>query len=504
MLPGFLNMNIVAILLLVAGVAALLWRDREKIERHSILIVRRTEHGIEFLDRVAKRAPRLWKVWSTLGVIGSFVVMGFIVYFLFKNGLKVLMSAQAVPAVGLLLPTVGGQASMGPGYFLVPFWYWIVGISTVAIFHEMMHGVIARNEGFPIKSVGWFVLGILPGAFVEPEGEEMLPDASDDDEEEADDDKDEDADDDEDDDGPLRVEGPWGDGDWKSKLRVLAAGSAANLTIALLIFGVMLGMTTTAHGQREIKGLYEYNGAEIVSIYNNTAADRAGLKPGMVVASMDGHTVTDVRDFLRIGSNFSVNETVWMAGTYNGSRFNISAEIETRQVRNFTYRPAPIDPLLVALERRVPGTIENYAAYNDWVVGEDIRTELERWRWIRRNYEGMDQRASERIDALEAKLEDGPEPFLGVGIVSATSVKAGMAPLVPIAEVLLKLFFFMVMIHAGIGAANMMPIKPLDGGWMLSTVMERIRPAWQRPVVRFATLGTLFLFAVNIAVPLLF
>lgn len=499
MLDGFLTPNTIAMVLLVGFVAWLLWRDRENIERHSIVIIRRTDKGISFLDDMASRAPSLWRVWSDLSIVTGFLVMGLIVFFLLYNGLKILMVSEAVPAVGLVLPTPG-QASMGPGYFLVPFWHWIVGISTVAVFHEMMHGVIARNEGFPVKSVGWFILGILPGAFVEPEGEEMFPDESED--EESDEDAGEGDEDGEEDDG-ITVEGPWGEGDWRGKLRVLAAGSGANLTIALLLFGLMVGMTTGAHGQRDIRGVYEYTGAEIDRVYNQSAAYRAGIEPGMVVQQVDGQAVNNVDEFLAHGANFTVNETVRLSGTYNGSAFNMSVEIGTRP-QLYTYRPAPIDPLLVSLEKRYPGTIATYEGYNDAFVDGGARTELERWRWIRENYDGLDARTEEKIETLSGRITEDSDGFLGVGVRSAKQVKEGMGPIAAGAEFLLTLLFFMVMIHAGVGAANMMPIKPLDGGWMLDTVMKEYMPSRRKLLVRSVMATTLGLFVVNMVVPFLF
>ncbi|MDY6777122.1 MAG: hypothetical protein SVU32_00525, partial [Candidatus Nanohaloarchaea archaeon] len=129
----FLTPNLVAIAVIVAGIAYLVWRDRDKIERHSILIVRRTQHGIEFLDRMAKRAPMLWTVWSSLGVLVGFVVMAYMFFFLLRSTIRLLIAPEAAPSIGLVLPTASSQASFAPGVFFIPFWYWIIGIGTVMV-----------------------------------------------------------------------------------------------------------------------------------------------------------------------------------------------------------------------------------------------------------------------------------------------------------------------------------------------------------------------------------
>jgi len=265
----------------------------------------------------------------------------------------------------------------------------------------------------------------------------------------------------------------------------------------------MVGMTTGAHGQRDIRGVYEYTGAEIDRVYNQSAAYRAGLEPGMVIQQVDGDNVTNVEEFLSHGLNFTVNETVRLSGRHNGSAFTMSVEIGTRP-QTYEYNPAPIDPLLVRLETLYPGTIDRYEQYNDAFVDGGLLTELERWRWIRENYDGLDERAGDRIETLSDRLASDTDGFLGVGVRSAKTVKDGMEPIAAGTEFLLMLLFFMVMIHAGVGAANMLPIKPLDGGWMLDTVIEEYLPGQRKLLFRSVMATTLGLFAVNMVVPFLF
>jgi len=482
-LDMFMDVDMIALLVFVAVILVFVWRDRENIERHSVLIYRRTDHGIEWLDRIAEWQPSLWKVWSTLGVAAGFLTMFGIFFYLFRHAMRALMDAGAVPAVGLLLPTTADSASMTSGAFFIPIWYWILGIATVMVFHEMMHGVIARNEGFPVKSVGWFVLGILPGAFVEPEGEEMLPDPD-----AADEEEEEDAEDEEDED---ESSGPWGDGPWFGKLRVLAAGSGANLTIALVLMGIMYVSTVPA-------------GVQVLGVMNNSAAQQADMQDGMVIERMDGEKITDKGDLIRVTDDFEIGERISVAGRYNGSRFNLTAELGERPERNFTYQPAPVDPVLVRMEQVLPGTIDMYEALNDPFVTYGKRTELERWRWVREKYDGLDQRAEQKIAAMEAQLDDGPEPWLGIRFGDEQEYRSFLLPYAGFLDALFKMFLFIVIIHAGIGSANLMPLKPLDGGWMLSVVTERYRPDWEPGLSKYVSVLTLGLLLINLVVPFLF
>ena len=44
---------------------------------------------------------------------------------------------------------------------------------TVLVVHEFGHGIISRVEGVRIKSIGVLLLAVLPGAFVEPDEEDI-------------------------------------------------------------------------------------------------------------------------------------------------------------------------------------------------------------------------------------------------------------------------------------------------------------------------------------------
>lgn len=492
MFHGFLNVNSAGLIVVVAAIAYFVWRDRDNIEWHGIMVMRRSKRGLNFLDRTAKRFPRLWRWWSTAGGILAIGIMAATFFFFLVQALKVFMVAEAVPAVGLVLPTTSTQASFSPGVFLVPFWYWIIGIGTVAIVHEMMHGVIGRNEGFPIKSVGWFVMLILPGAFVEPEGEEMMPEKGKDEENE------EEADDDD------EVHNPWGEGSFMSKLRVLAAGSWSNITVALLVLLAMFAVTTSAHGTRDIRGVYDYQGVEIFDVANRSPARAAGFEKGMIVTNIDGHPVSDLNDFQTATNDFEINQTVWLSGTANNSRFNISATLGVRpRATNFTYEPAPIDPLLVRMEQSIPGTIDFYDSWNDWIVDESDTTRMYRWQWIRDNYDGLDETAEAHIQQINGSINRNEEPYLGITVVPEREVKAGFGFAEEALSLLLTLFYFMVIIHAGVGAANLLPVKPLDGGWIFAELVEKYKSAWTEPLTKWVSITTIALFVANLMVPFL-
>lgn len=214
--------------------AALMWIDRKNVQRSSILFFRRTKRGVEHIDRIAKAALRFWKVYGTLGVIVGiitiFISLGLIGYSIFELATGLIDGEEPTEESGasLVLPGISDGYDLRPGVLFVPAEYWIISIAILMVVHEMSHGIIARAENFEINSVGWIVLGIIPGAFVEPKGEKMLPGG------------------DVTDSSSGESTGLWDQGNWKSRLKVLCAGSWANYLVGASFLLLFFGMTQTS------------------------------------------------------------------------------------------------------------------------------------------------------------------------------------------------------------------------------------------------------------------
>ncbi len=481
-----LTPRIASIIIFVAIIAIIIWRDRENIERHSVLIVRRTRKGIEFIKKVANRHSKIWKIYSTIGVYLSLVitVVGFL--FLGYNVLRSLVEAGIDPAIGLVLPTVSQTPSMAPGVFFIPFWYWIIGVATVMVIHEMMHGVVGANEGFKIKSVGWLLLVILPGAFVEPEGEEMLPEDKEDDGEQED----------EEDDGTTN---PWGDGPVMSKLRVLAAGSWSNLCFAVVVGLLIFAVAPTTTGQAELRGFYEHEGIRIAQVGNETPAMEQGLREDMIINNIGGKRVEHLMDFQEATQGLKANETITIAGRYNESEFEKNITMDVSPAENMTYDPAVLDKLFIKLERNFPGVYERYMSFQDLFLDDNPQTKIARWEWLQEQGV-MEDRPEEEIRRLEEEHE--PSGYIGISIAEERNVKERYATIEPVAVYILQLLMFLVIIHSGVAIANLLPMIPLDGGWMISEIINEYKPEWEN-LPKYISYVTLALFLLTLGLPIL-
>ncbi|WP_048150746.1 site-2 protease family protein [Palaeococcus ferrophilus] len=253
---------IIALLILAAfwGVLYLIYGRREEeelkeegLEVDLLVAMWRTKRLLNFIDRTARKAKRFWKAYATIGVLIGFAGMAYVFYALFQTALASVRGGFKTPGVQLVIPGV-----------TIPLWYGLVGLVVVMVVHELSHGVVARAEGLRLKSVGLVLLAVIPGAFVEPDEDEIKK-------------------------APLL-----------SRLRVYAAGSMANIVtalLALLLINYALGPVLVP------------NGVEITNFDPNGPA-KDFLMKGDVIVGINGQSVMSVEDFLKVMNSTRAGETI--------------------------------------------------------------------------------------------------------------------------------------------------------------------------------------------------
>ncbi len=274
--PGRLETFIISAVLLWFVLLEVMERSRARFERHGVFLVIRTERGRRLIERLAVHR-RFWRAAGSLialvGISGTLMMAGMLLigfYFL------------AAKSVNLLEPK-----PVVPGY-TIPFWYGIVGLITVLVVHELAHGVVATAERIRIKSLGVALLGVIPlGAFVEPDEQQLRRST------------------------------------WLTQLRVYAAGSFANLLVAVLAT-VALGMYAGA--------IYE-QGVQVVEVVEGSPAAQV-LERGMVIMSIQGRMVNTVSDFYEAVSTLKPGERVAI-GTDRGTYEVVTAPREDDPERGF-------------------------------------------------------------------------------------------------------------------------------------------------------------------------
>ncbi|MFH1751668.1 MAG: site-2 protease family protein [archaeon] len=227
--------------------------------------------------------------WLLVVSFTLFGLSGFTIALLLIQAIDILVkllftNVQPCPGAAPVIPGV-----KIPNVPLIPVHVWISFV-IILVVHEFSHGFLARKFFIKLKSVGVILFGIFPiGAFVEPD-EKQLSKAK-----------------------PLH------------QVRVLSAGSTANLFTALFV-GIFLLLSTTLiitpFVSPYLQGIESkaFNGVIIQEVVSdiNLCGDSFGspafgvLKPGMIIKEVNGKPIKTVSDFLnaRESNKEFVNLTV--------------------------------------------------------------------------------------------------------------------------------------------------------------------------------------------------
>lgn len=334
----------------------------EKLSTHGVemnfpVIMWRTQRLRGLISGISNFSPRFWRWYMNLGIVVAFGAMIFITWTLVST----LPTVFDTPSVSIIIPGV----EMPGSSIYIPFVYGLIALATVLVVHEFSHGIQSVGEKISIKSIGLLLFAIIPGAFVEPDEEELK------------------------------------NAKRSSRLRVYAAGSVANITLALI---AMLLISLISMG---IPAFFDENGIEIDRIVSDSPSDGI-LKEGMIIESINNEKVNDSESYVNIVGSFHPGDNVSVQtdqGTYN-----------------------------VVLDKNP----------NNESVG----------------FFGI--QASKHFEMINNSL--GPIPW--------------------VLFELLELFQWVAMLNLGIGLFNLLPLKPLDGGYMLEILLSyKLSEEHYKPIV---------------------
>lgn len=223
-------------------------KDSENLEfDFPLLLMLKTKKFRGFIDKLANFSPKFWRWYMNVGIVICFIAMIFMTGLLIQS----LSTVFTTPTVSILIPGVEVPGSP----IFIPFLSGIIALAILIVVHEFSHGILARVEGIDIKSIGVLLFVILPGAFVEPD-EEQIEKAS-----------------------------------RKSKLRIYGAGSMANIILAIIALLLFAGIGNLAY-----PAVYDSQGVEIVQVLDGTPA-QGHLKESMVINQINNHIVKNATSY---------------------------------------------------------------------------------------------------------------------------------------------------------------------------------------------------------------
>ena len=322
----------------------------DRLEKHGFeinfpVIMWKTQRLRGLISGISNFSPTFWRWYMNVGIVVAFGAMAFITWTLVSS----LPSVFEAPAVSIIIPGV----EMPGSSIYIPFFYGLIALATVLVVHEFSHGIQSVGEKISIKSIGLLLFAIIPGAFVEPDEDELK------------------------------------EAKRSSRLRVYAAGSIANITLAVI---ALLLVSLISAG---IPTFFAEDGIAIDRIVSDSPSDGV-LKEGMVLEAIDNHQITNSSDYLDVVSHYSPGDNV---------------SVKTNQ--------------------------GSYTLTLDKNPNNDSR-----------GYFGI--QANKHFKLINNSM--GPIPW--------------------ILFELLELFQWVAMLNLGIGLFNLLPLKPLDGGYMLEILLS--------------------------------
>lgn len=216
-----------------------------------LLVMVRTKKFLRFMDALSEKAKSFWNGYATAGVVVSLVGIPVSVGFFAWNAYKVLsVPAEATPVIPVI-----------PGVTIKLTWGLIIAIVIIFFAHEFSHGIVARREGIPLKSTGLLLLVVIPGAFVEPDEEEIKKVS------------------------PL------------SRVKVYSAGSMANFVVAFVFLILLYSIPITPDGIMVYETIPE------------TPAEEAVLE-GVIIYQINEVDVLTYETFSNELDNYKQGETI--------------------------------------------------------------------------------------------------------------------------------------------------------------------------------------------------
>ena len=230
----------------------------------------RTKRLLGFIDALAQRRKRLWKIYGDVGITLGFLGMGYVFYALLRTAMKTVQTGGEQGGVQLVIPGV-----------TIPLWYGLIALAVVMVVHELSHGIVARAEGLPLKSVGLVLLAVIPGAFVEPDEEELEK-------------------------APLRT-----------RLRVYGAGSLANIVTALLAL-LIINLAITP--------VLQPAGVLVSGVLEESPAFGI-LQKGDVIIAMDGEQIKDIEEFITFMNHTKPGQMITLTVLRDGQEINLQLKL---------------------------------------------------------------------------------------------------------------------------------------------------------------------------------
>ncbi len=242
---------------IILGVAKGLKLEKHGFELKIYSLVYKNQQVQSVLVKILGRTRRGIRVFADVSVVAGFLMMGFAFWFLISNVSKFFVAPTEFSQLTVLIPGITLTSSSSILYFLL-------SIPIVLVIHEGAHGIVAALEKIKIKTGGFAIFIAMFAGFVEPDEEEFNK--------------------------AKKI----------SKLRVIGAGATSNVIFAFALGLILLTNPFFAMILPEplLSTFYDLpDGVLILSIIENSGAEKAGLLANDIITSINGVQILSPLDF---------------------------------------------------------------------------------------------------------------------------------------------------------------------------------------------------------------
>lgn len=394
----------------------------------------KTLKGRALIDRIAQRR-RLWRWFGDVSIVLVGIAMvSMTIMLVWLATLVVNIPSERAPTPDLLLGIPGVNR-------LIPLTYGILGLAVAIIVHEFCHGILARASKVKVKALGLLFFIVPIGAFVEPDEDEMKA-------------------------MPRR-----------ERARLYAAGPAVNLVFAAataFVFSVIFMASVAPIA----------SGVGVAEVVPDAPAQAAGIRPGMIITSVDGTAIANLSSFFTVMADTSANQTVNVTYMAKGWTAPQTTPIVLADAADFTKNESRRGKGFLGITI-FPQRIST--AYFHPIGGAD-------------ELGGLPQSVLTYISL----------PFFGLQPIQGITEQffQVQGPLAAIPEgafwVLANSFYWLFWLNLMLGLTNALPAVPLDGGYIfrdgLHALFGRVRSgmgaeARERAVKRVSYVFALLILA---------
>ena len=285
------------IYVLLAWVVVLVAAKALRLEKHGFelkvySLVYKNQQIQSVLTKILGRTRRGIRVFADVSVVAGFLMMGFAFWFLISNISKYFVAPSDFAQLTVLIPGITLTSSASIAYFLL-------SIPIVLVIHEGAHGIVATLEKIRIKTGGFAIFIAMFAGFVEPDEDEFK--------------------------SAKKI----------SKLRVIGAGATSNVIFAFALGAILLTNPFFALILPEpfLSTFYDLpEGVVVLSIIENSGAERAGLLANDLITSIDGITIQSPLDFQK--TDLRPGDTADVSILRDGQQLDFTVDV----------MPAPDDP----------------------------------------------------------------------------------------------------------------------------------------------------------------